>query len=235
MQKRFNDQYYDENEILSNSDAEDDGKVHKKPKKPKFDDDIDIKDIVPEFEEEEEANFDLSEEESSSKQSKKQQRIDRQKESKKERRIIEQLVEDQLQMDLDHALPSSSRSKSAGFRYRETSPQTFGLTHRDILLADDKSLNQFAGLKKLAAWREEDKKKKDKKHLGKKARLRKWRLDTFGDEQGLEEKDLIYGTNTINDQRDEVNDQSGVVNIIEGEKKKGRRKKKKPNTSDIAT
>ncbi|KAG9626048.1 hypothetical protein KCU64_g18962, partial [Aureobasidium melanogenum] len=71
------------------------------------------------------------------------------------------------------------------FRYRETSPTSFGLTARDILFADDTALNEYAGLKKLATWRNEDKKKKDKKKLGKKARLRQWRKETFGNEEGF--------------------------------------------------
>ncbi|KAK5946523.1 Kinetochore protein Spc24 [Knufia obscura] len=249
MQKRFDEQYYAEkDEISADSDADEDGeggtKVKKrKLKKPKFDDDIDIKDIIPDFEDEEEAaNFSLTEDDDEAgttklkekKKSKKQDRIDRQKDSKKERRIIEQLVDDQLQLELDHALPATSRNKSAGFRYRETSPQSFGLTHRDILLADDSALNQFAGLKKLASWREEEKKKKDKKHLGKKARLRKWRQETFGDEEGLEGKDLTYsGQPKMNgaDGQEGSDQEMGGVDIREGGKKKKARRRKKVKTS----
>lgn len=41
------------------------------------------------------------------------------------------------------------------------------------------------GLKKLATFREPDKKRKDKKRYGKKKRLREWRKDVFGDEDGV--------------------------------------------------
>ncbi|KAK5090135.1 Kinetochore protein Spc24 [Lithohypha guttulata] len=256
MQKRFGDQYYaEQDDELSDAslDGEQDNnpttKKHKKPHKPKFDDDIDIKDIIPDFQEEDEeaANFSLSDDDDNDNnnqtpatkqkpksKSKKQERIATQKETRRERRIIEALVTDQMQLDLDHALPASSRQKSAGFRYRETSPQSFGLTSRDILLADDSALNQFAGLKKLASWREEEKKQKDRKRLGKKARLRKWRMDTFGDEEGPREVD-----NDGQDREDgevraaESDDEVGGVDIREGGKKKKGRRRKKTKTDGV--
>ncbi|KAK2799026.1 hypothetical protein FQN49_008958, partial [Arthroderma sp. PD_2] len=79
-------------------------------------------------------------------------------------------------------LPGSSRKFGGTFRYRESSPVSFGLTAQDILMADDSQLNQYAGLKKLASFRDAEKKKRDHKRLGKKARLREWRKETFGDE-----------------------------------------------------
>ena len=257
MQKRFGDHYYAEQEALNEESAQSDEgeaegnpttskKKKRKPRKPKFEDDIDIKDIVPDFEEEDQADFSLSDDEENNQndnpakktksKTKKQERIDKQKESRKDRRIIEQLVDTHLQLDLEHTLPEHSRAKSAGFRYRETSPQAFGLTHRDILLADDSALNQFAGLKKLAAYRDEDKKKKDKKHLGKKARLRKWRMETFGDEDGPKiELSATSGT-LKNNEREGSDEEIGGVDIREGgRKKKGRRKNKKARIEDGAT
>ncbi|KAK4900984.1 Kinetochore protein Spc24 [Elasticomyces elasticus] len=63
MKRRFGDSYYDEAE--GGSDGEEEGK--RKFKKPKWEDDIDIKDLVPEFEDEEEGKqkpaFSLSDEE----------------------------------------------------------------------------------------------------------------------------------------------------------------------------
>ena len=49
--------------------------------------------------------------------------------------------------------------KTASFRYRDTSPNSFGLSSMDILLADDTQLNQYAGLKKagsISRSRQED-------------------------------------------------------------------------------
>lgn len=220
MQKRFGEEYYAEADVLS-----EDEEGSKKPKKPKFDDDIDIKDIVPDFEEEDERpDFSLSDEDAPKAKKPKQVNEEKKRQEKKERRIIEQLVDDQLQMDLDHALPKSSKSKS-GFRYRETSPKTFGLTSRDILLADDSQLNQFAGLKKLAAFRDSERKRKDQKHLSKKNRLRQWRRDVFGNEEGLQDADLVPSQAKPLAVVDE--DEDGGVNILtEGKSRKKRRGKK---------
>ena len=248
MQKRFGDEYYAEQDVESDAD---DGNGKKKPKKPKFDHDIDIKDIVPDFEDEEEQpEFSLSDEDANEpvpkqkKQSHKQQKEDKNRDSKRERRIIEQLVDDQLQLELDHSLqPTSSKhSGSSGsnkaaassFRYRETSPKSFGLTSRDILLADDSQLNQYAGLKKLAAFRDTEKKRKDQKHLGKKARLRKWRADVFGNEDGMEARELVP-SKTEPIAMDVDDNEDGGINIVDGsrKKKKRRRNKNKQKTGDM--
>lgn len=227
MQKRFGDDYYAENDVES-----DDGEVegNRKIRKPKFDDDIDIKDIVPDFDAEEDVDFSLPKEEVtvSKRQKAKKAKEEKKQDSKKERRIIEQLVDDQLQLELNNSLPENS--KSAGFRYRETSPKDFGLSSRDILLANDKQLNEFAGLKKLASFRDAEKKRKDLKHLGKKARLRKWRLETFGNEEGVQASDLIpvEDENVAGDQADG----EGEVDIRTGGSRKKRRRKSKKQKTD---
>lgn len=233
MQTRFGDDYYEEEDAPSDEDAGSEIATKKrKVKKPKFDDDIDIKDIVPGFVSEEEAEFSMSDEEvegqekpKASKKHKKDKE-DRKKGSKKERRIIEQLVDDRL--ELDTALRSGP-AKSNGFRYRDTSPTSFGLSAHDILMADDSQLNQFVGLKKLAAFRDSTKKQKDRKHLGKKARLRNWRKETFGDEDGPGVSELFAGAKTEGNSVDEVdgNGNDGRADIVEGARKKKRRRHKK--------
>ena len=236
MQRRFGEEYYGEEDVESDEHGEVGTK--RKPKKPKFDDDIDIKDIVPDYEDEDERTFSLSDEdttradEAGPKAAKnKKSKDDKKKEARKERRLIEQLVDDQLQLELDHNM-SSSKSKPTGFRYRATSPQSFGLTSRDILMADDSSLNQYAGLKKLAAFRDTDKKRKDQKHLGKKARLWKWRKDVFGNEEGVQTAEVIPLKTDSHEDR-EADDEDGGVNIVTGGKKKRRRKNKKQKTGDV--
>lgn len=243
MQKRFGDSYYADYDVAS---EEEPSEVHLerkklKVKKPKWEDDIDIKDLVPDFEKGEEATFSLSEDEpdgsaddggntgtkNPKKTSKdhKRERQDKKKDARKERRLIEQLVDDQL--EIDTALLGGP-SKKAGFRYRDTSPVSYGLSARDILLAQDTQLNEFAGLKKLAAFRDPEKKRKDQKHLGKRARLRKWRKDTFGDEEGLGNANLVHFP-----QQDEIasgdaaTGSNGVDIRGEGGKKKRRRRTRK--------
>ncbi|KAJ9608009.1 Kinetochore protein Spc24 [Cladophialophora chaetospira] len=223
MQKRFGDDYYAEQDVESSSDEE---TKKRKPRKPKFEDDIDIKDIIPDFQDEEKAEFSLTDEEQPAKKRKKSKKsyADEKRDAKKERRIIEQLVDDQLQMELDASIPGNK--KAASFRYRETSPKSFGLSARDILLAEDKALNEFVGLKKLASFRDPEKKRKDAKNLGKKARLRKWRMETFGNEEGLQASNLIPAQPDIAE--DQAEDDDGGVDIgTEGKKKKKRRRSKK--------
>ncbi|CAK9438023.1 uncharacterized protein LODBEIA_P23780 [Lodderomyces beijingensis] len=65
------------------------------------------------------------------------------------------------------------------FKYREVSPETFGLTTRDILLADDKQLNNLIGIKKFAPYRPRDLRMKDKRKYTKKKHLQDWRKETF--------------------------------------------------------
>lgn len=205
MKKRFGDEYY-EGQESEGSDPDRAPSRKRKLRKPKWDDDIEIQDILPNFEPEKAATaFNLAAEgsddeipifqlsDASSDQSRRNSRQDtkkamkkvkaeQRKEARQQRRIVEEIVDQKLSEDLKL---SSFRTKNAGhFRYRETSPLTFGLSANDILLATDSQLNQFAGLKKMAAFRDKEKKKKDKKRLGKKARLRQWRKETFGNENG---------------------------------------------------
>ena len=153
---------------------------------------------------------------------------------RRDRRLIENLVNENLQYEA--ALAAKPTKTPARFRYRETSPTTFGLTARDILLADDKQLNEFAGLKKFASFRDPDKKKKDKKHLSKKARLRQWRQETFGDAEGPKGGfEMLVGNEepaapVRHHKKRKVEETEG--GIIEGEKKKKRRSRKKKSAED---
>ncbi|RMZ67140.1 ribosome biogenesis Kri1 [Pyrenophora seminiperda CCB06] len=259
MQKRFGDAYYGEGD--AGMEEEQGGKKGKKPKKPKFDDDdIDIKDLVPDFKEDDDdedlaaissddeempdaaAADDASEADDpsapkkSSKQ-RKQERAEAKSAARRDRRLIENLVNQNFEYEA--ALASKPSKKQASrFRYRETSPTSFGLTARDILLADDKALNEFAGLKKLAAFRDPVKKKKDKKFLSKKARIRQWRKDTFGDPDGpkggfemlVGEEERVSSKehhHHHHQQQQQQNDDNSEGNIVEGEKKKKKRSRKR--------
>ncbi|KAI4694035.1 uncharacterized protein J4E84_002615 [Alternaria hordeiaustralica] len=246
MQKRFGDAYYGD----TVEDEEEGGKKSKKPKKPKFDDDIDIKDLVPDFKDDsEEERPDLSSDEempdaeaedddeeagtSSKKSSKqrKQERAEAKSTARRDRRLIENLVNQNLEYEA--ALAAKPSKAASRFRYRETSPTSFGLTARDILLADDKALNDFAGLKKLAAFRDPIKKKKDKKFLSKKARIRQWRQDTFGNPDGPKGgfETLLGEEEAAAPRRDNRNDSNNDSNIVEGEKKKKKRSRKRKATA----
>ncbi|RAL09979.1 KRI1 family protein [Aspergillus homomorphus CBS 101889] len=216
MQKRFGEDYY----------AEKDAESKKHPKKPTWDDDIDIKDLVPDFDDEEEkpavadSDVEMEDEREGEKKSKAQERRDQKREARKERMRIEEAVDRNLDLDIG-LLPGATKKNATGFRYRETSPQSFGLTARDILMADDTQLNQFAGLKKLASFRDPEKKYKDQRKLGKKARLRQWRKDTFGDEDGPRISDEVPKVPAA------VEEAEGKVDIRDGEPRKKKRKRSK--------
>ncbi|KAK0653846.1 KRI1-like family-domain-containing protein [Cercophora samala] len=259
MKKRFNDDYYkeaddmliDSSEEEASGSEDEDGKKKKKskkPKKPKWDDDIDIKDIIPDFKEDEEevaaiALSDLeadqpapsvegsdSDSDDSDRPAKKRKTT---KDLKKEKAAakkaaraelakIEALVDTKMEIEQPRALSKSKGKEQFTFKYRETSPTSFGLTARDILLApSDAALNEFAGLKKLASFRDAEKKKKDKKKLGKKARLRQWRRDTFGKE--YEESGPTYGfEKLLDDGKDKKKKEKGSgANSVKVEKKGG--------------
>ncbi|RPA94724.1 Krr1-domain-containing protein [Choiromyces venosus 120613-1] len=175
MSKKFGNSYYEA----------DVGKI----KKPKFDDEIDIGDIASDLEDD--AKPDLEDEKvgkdtqtaRKSKDRKSFQKEERKKRQKEKdlKRKLGQYVEENY--DFEDQIPSKSLKTT--FRYRETTPESYGLTSLDILAAEDADLNSFVGLKKLAAFREPEKKKRDKKRYGKKKRLRDWRKETFGDEEGV--------------------------------------------------
>lgn len=224
MKRRFGDEYYADHDSGEESPAGRKGKM----RKPKWDDNIDIKDLVPDFESDGgqgNAQFALSDIEEDGpatltegdlpddlngvsindtsldriqikadrNSNTKRDREEQKKAARRDRRTIEKIVNEKL--DAEVTLSGTGSKKAGHFRYRETSPVAFGLTARDILMAEDSQLNQFAGLKKMATFRDTAKKRKDKKHLGKKARLREWRKETFGNEQGPQKSlaDLFLG------------------------------------------
>ncbi|SJM83450.1 related to protein KRI1 [Zygosaccharomyces bailii] len=77
------------------------------------------------------------------------------------------------------------------FRYREVSPESFGLTARDIFAADDVQLNKYIGLKKFAPYRPKELRMKDKRKASKPKRLREWRKETFNNEEGPKAESLL--------------------------------------------
>lgn len=252
MNKRFGDDYYAQDENLGNGSGDEDGEGKKKRvKKPKWDDDIDIKDIVPDFDDStaapgialtDDEQGEDEEDDDESRPSKKRKtsehkraRLESQKSARQQRKKLEAIVDKNLNLNSHDALSSSSGGPV--FRYRETSPQAFGMTSRDILLApSDSALNDFAGLKKLASFRDPEKKRRDKKKLGKKARLRQWRKDHFGKEFEREGPD--YGFERFVAEEDAAGHEAGGAGktkivaaedggVVDGERSKKKRKRSK--------
>lgn len=72
------------------------------------------------------------------------------------------------------------------FKYQQVEPSTFGLSLDEILTADDKQLNSYFSLKKLAPYRPVDKQEYDKQKYTSKHRLHKFRKSL---------KESLYGNN----------------------------------------
>lgn len=101
------------------------------------------------------------------------------KEAVKER-AAEIVEKNTLKVLGDVAERGRSAEPELKFRYREVLPETFGLTTRDIILADDKQLNEYIGLKKFAPYRPKELRLKDKRKYTKSKNLKEWRRQTFG-------------------------------------------------------
>ena len=69
----------------------------------------------------------------------------------------------------------NEHGKEIKFKYREVSPETFGLTTRDIILADDKQLNNFISIKNLLLIVLKELRLKDKRKYTKKKHLQEWK------------------------------------------------------------
>ncbi|KAJ3373938.1 hypothetical protein HDU91_002536 [Kappamyces sp. JEL0680] len=151
-----------------------------KPKKPTWDEDIDISDIVP--------NTNL-------------ESVSKKLELKSGEHIYENNFEDQhqidasrskteLQTDLDKYLEEYYQLDyedligdiPVRFKYRNVDPESYSLKTEEILLADDTDLNNVVSLKKLAPFRSQQMKEKDshKWKITKKKRLWEFRSKLKG-------------------------------------------------------
>jgi protein KRI1 len=224
MQARFGEDYYEKDDNLTDANNVEPSKA--KPEKPKWGDDIDINDLVPEFNDEDDpitAFRDSDDEQSQQPENATRNRAEARNQARRDRRIIEALADQSLPLDVEMG---QSSKPSAPFRYRETSPNSFGLTPLDIFAAEDAQLNQFVGLKKLATFRDPERKRKDKKKLGKKARLRSWRKETFGLEEGPPLQS-VFSIPTTQDQTLSNMEQVEITDVENGTSLKHQKKRKR--------
>jgi len=246
MLKRFGDAYYTAEQDGESDDENGLGAARSKkmamPKKPKWDDVIGVSDIVHDFDDEAPDHhlLDSSEDEDAgvedevenagtNTKSAKVERAEAKSSQRRNRRIIEAIAEQQL----DPPLTTKKGERQAPFRYREVSPSAFGLTTLDILGADDAQLNEFVGLKKLGAYRDPARKSKDKKKFGKKYRLKTWRRDVFGTEDGPQREQLFAPQGEEN--KDKIIIQSGNDEAVDIKGKKKGKKRSRPKKANVAS
>lgn len=186
----FNDEFYNSKE------------------KPEWDDDLMHDDIYNEEEQGEEEqehndedNGEVVEEddisgENTNKKSKKSKKVSKQKEKTEKKKLgdmVEKALEqnklaiiDEVEKEQEERGRSKNVEDDVKFRYREVSPESFGLTHREIFAADDADLNDFISLKKFAPYRAKELVAKDRRKVTKSKRLRDWRKKVFDNESGLQ-------------------------------------------------
>lgn len=188
LQELFNDEFYNDAAV-----------------KPKWDDDDEImKDFKPsgdavsdsEAEEqpetiEEDAGEEVENSEEPPKKKAKKDGLKEKKDKKKEKKRLKELAEQAVEANklkiidqVEEEREGRSKEKKESFKYREVSPETFGLTTREILIADDNQLNEFVGLKKYAPYRPKEQRIKDRRKLAKAKQLKEWRKKVFNSEDG---------------------------------------------------
>lgn len=181
MNELFNDEYYEE------KDNEDDNE------KPTWDDlDEEMADERKEGEEKEDEDVEGDDEEVS--QPAKESKRDKKNKEKSKlnclKDVAEQLVESKKLDILTEVEEVRGRLKEKDdglkYKYREVSPESFGLTTSEILNADDKQLGDFINLSKLAPFRPQEKVKSDKRKVTKSKYISQWRKRTFGHEDGFD-------------------------------------------------
>lgn len=185
----FNDEFYnnDSEKPTWNDDGDDDGLGNNH----QFDDDNEEENQKEE--EGDEGRKDVGNK-AIDKKSRKEMKNAVKREKKKLIEMVENAVEanklaiiDEVENDeLNERGRSKKRNDSDNvkFRYREVSPESFGLTTREIFAADDADLNEFISLKKFAPYRSKELRNKDKRKVTKAKRIKEWRKKTFNDENG---------------------------------------------------
>lgn len=172
MAQVFNEQYYGEDVT-----------------KPVWSDDGE--DIEAEEAEDVGADEDAEISEEPPKKKSKKEKLQEKKKSKKEKSSLKekaaQIVEANTTKLLDEVEEERGRGKTQGFekfKYRDVSPESFGLSTREIFLADDSDLNKFFSIKKFAPYKPKELALKEKRKYAKKKHLQQWRKEVFHDKNG---------------------------------------------------
>ncbi|OWB56521.1 hypothetical protein B5S28_g2426 [[Candida] boidinii] len=210
MAEIFDDQFYGTEETMKKPKWDDDDEIMKEFNEGNDDeDDSEDEEIVAENDDDDDEQEEKEEAEVEVK-SKKAQKKEEKKAKKNEKGVLKETAEKLVQskalelLDEVEEERGRKRGEDVKFKYRDVSPESFGLSTREILLADDKQLNELIGIKKFAPYREKAQRLKDKRKFAKNKRLREWRKTVFNDEEGPkigegETEDVIKIPSIVND------------------------------------
>jgi protein KRI1 len=118
------------------------------------------------------------------------------------------------------------------FKYRQVDPESYGLTAEDILLADDKELNDYVSLRKFATYRD----RKDKP-LGKLDKKRKRLRFALRERlESLEAEKTATKKHKVEKDRDATGEKSGTsASVDKNSSTRKRQRKKKSKGKDDST
>lgn len=163
----------------------DDGYYGEKEEKPSWEDDIEIADLgIPESDHE--GEYDVEPE--LAQPSHGSQGLTK-REEKQRKRKVDAMV--------DATIPEPLGPGGRMFRYRKVDPDAFGLSVEDILFADDRQLNDYVGLKKLASFKPHEKHEKDRKKYGSKKRIKQFQKELWSQSRWSQGRDSASGSNAV--------------------------------------
>ncbi|CAG8763231.1 7817_t:CDS:10, partial [Cetraspora pellucida] len=109
--------------------------------------------------------------ETMAKKKKSEKRREENEQKKKSKQTFDKYLDEYYQLDYEDIIDDTPTR----FKYKQVKSTSFGLTPVDFLLADDKDLNEYVSLKKIAPYRPEHLVENDIKKYSKKKRLQKFR------------------------------------------------------------
>ncbi|KAH3898697.1 related to Protein KRI1 [Saccharomycodes ludwigii] len=138
--------------------------------------------------------------------------------------LIDEVREEEEKENNEKRGRSKNKDTETKFKYREVSPESFGLTTKEIFAADDTALNDYVSLKKFAPYRAKNLRDKDKRKVTKSKRVREWRKKVFKNEAGLTDNDNIISL-PIDSEKQRENDEDLIEQHEQNKKHKTGKKK----------